>query len=253
MTIILTMQYFMRKIFTVVFLSLTIMGLSNEVFSEKLLEVGDQAFEEKNYREALLNYEAIILEKKEVSPLLLEKTVWLSNKLNDDKRSVQYLSLLYKYYPNASRKKALDEKTSEVGVDSFFTEPAIWSYITWSKIKTEFWMVSVLGLGLCALISLVFWWLNWRGQQCFLGFSLLFSFALLWFYSSGMVLTKPLSYINSGQEKYYESPSYASSLSDVEITKNELMGVMGEEGPWLQLSYGSDTLYLPKKAKPFIF
>ena len=119
--------------------------------NNQTLILGDSLFNSQNYKEALVIYENLLLEKDSYTPSMLLKMAFITEGMGDYPKTTLYLSKYYDYNPNqrvTNKIKSLTEQTNLMGYTVSDGEQ-FFRLVVEQKDKI------ILFLGLCLLISLI--------------------------------------------------------------------------------------------------
>lgn len=253
MVIKLSMQYFVKKIFTVLFTVSSVALMSRSFHVDSLLTYGDLSFKNGRYAQAKTVYEQLVNNERLVSEKILYRLCLISEKTSTKKDELLYATMLYRFYPRAKNWKLMNDKTNDLAGDTFFSSAS-----SWFSLKLEWWSRTIyLILFLLVILSsgiTFFLWLRRNSTFKFVGVCALVFVFFLFAHQAWLSYRSPiLSYFCRGNEVFYKKPSYASDRIDSERLKNSLLFYESTQSPWLKLVTETDTLYLPEKEQPFLF
>ena len=198
----------------------------------------DSLFQSKNYQEALVIYESILIEDQAYSPAMLLKMAFISEGMGDYPKTILYLSKYYEHNPNPqipSKIKELTNQNSLVGYSMSDSEQFM------SILRDNGQLITAV-LGLLLILSLVALVLNGFKTGYAVASLFLIGMAAL----SNNFLHKPQTGIVTGSPSLImDHPSAGGNLIR-QVGSGHRVVIKSSVDMWYKVEWGDQTAYIRK-------
>jgi len=240
-----TMQaHFLKKIiFTVICLILSKINFA-QALSDTYLVQADSLFAQKNYTQALIIYENIMLQEGKISPAMLLKMAFVTESLGDYAKTLYYLNLYYQQRPSQQVALKMNEVATRHNLRGY--DYSDWDFFLIFYQRYYLYLVVVL-------LMLSVWMMGGMIRKKIRGnfVAARHGLALIFFLSAILVifnlqLNNRKVIVAEDYSYLMNAPSAGSQLVRV-IRKGHRMDVRGEADIWLQTEWGRENAYIRKQ------
>ncbi len=212
--------------------------------STKGIAQADSLFAQKNYTQALVNYESVLQHRGEVSPAMLLKMAFVTESLSDYSKSLYYLNLYYQRRPSQQVALKMNEIASRHNLHGY--QYSDWDFFLLFYQRYYVWIIAVLAL-------LSFWMMAGMIRKKIRGTFIAgrHGMALFLFLSAILIvfnlqLNRHKAIVMEDYSYLMNAPSAGAKLVRV-VRKGHRINIRGKADIWLQTEWAGNTAYIRKQ------
>ncbi|MFY0650608.1 MAG: tetratricopeptide repeat protein [Cyclobacteriaceae bacterium] len=203
----------------------------------------DSLFEQKKYTESFDIYEQLLEEQSKASPRMLLKMAFIKEGLGDYSAALYYLNI---YYLKSSDKRARD-KMKDIAEEHQLSGFVINDSDFFLNLINRFRIVIILGLFALALflLLLILYKKIKLNQKPVIPAIFFSGLLVLMFYAFNFGFKYDQAIIIENHSYLMTGPSSGSDLVEV-IDKGHRVKTFGELGPWLEIEWNGERVFIKK-------